>query len=97
MAILTAATIVLSIRIMGIILLLALVTMPVVIANLLSQSYRKIALTAPLIAVTGNLTGLVISYEWEVPPGAAIIFTLTLGLIAVKLLTLSRNKRTHKA
>ena len=97
MAILTAATIVLSIRIMGIILLLALVTMPVVIANLLSQSYRKIALTAPLIAVTGNLTGLVISYEWEVPPGAAIIFTLTLGLIVVKLLTLSRNKRTHKA
>ncbi|MBQ5653831.1 MAG: metal ABC transporter permease, partial [Alistipes sp.] len=97
MAILTAATIVLSIRIMGIILLLALITMPVVIANLLSQSYRKIALTAPLIAVAGNLTGLVISYEWEVPPGAAIIFTLTLGLIAVKLLTLSRNKRTHKA
>lgn len=97
MAILTAATIVLSIRIMGIILLLALVTMPVVIANLLSQSYRKIALTAPLIAVTGNLTGLVISYEWEVPPGAAIIFTLTIGLIVVKLLTLSRNKRTHKA
>lgn len=97
MAALMAITIVLSIRIMGIILLLALITMPVVIANTLSRSYRRIALTAPAIAVIGNLTGLIISYEWEVPPGAAIIFTLTVGLIAVKLLTLSRNKRTHKA
>lgn len=97
MAIVLAVTIVLSIRIMGIILLLALVTMPVVIANLLTQSYRKIALTAPFIAIAGNITGLIISYEWEVAPGAAIIFTLTLALIAVKLLTLSRNKRTHKA
>lgn len=93
MAALMALTIVLSIRIMGIVLLIALVTMPVVIANTLTRSYLRIAATAPIIAVTGNLTGLYLSYTWEVPPGAAIIFTLTIGLIAVKLLTLSRNKR----
>lgn len=93
MAALMALTIVLSIRIMGIVLLIALVTMPVVIANTLTRSYLRIAAIAPIIAVTGNLTGLYLSYTWEVPPGAAIIFTLTIGLIAVKLLTLSRNKR----
>ena len=91
MAAVMAVTIVLSIRIMGIVLLLSLVTMPVVIANMLVRSYQKIALTAPIIAVIGNLTGLIISYEWEVPPGAAIIFTLSVGLIAVKLLTLCRK------
>ena len=92
MAALVAVTIVLSIRIMGIVLLISLVTMPVVIVNSLSRSYRTIALAAPLVAVAGNIAGLVVSYNFEVPPGAAIIFTLTLTLIMVKLLSL-RQKR----
>lgn len=93
MAALVAVTIVLSIRIMGIVLLISLVTMPVVIANTLSRSYRTIALCAPLIAAAANLTGLVASYNFDTPPGAAIIFTLTLTLIIVKLLTLCRKNR----
>ena len=92
MAALVAVTIVLSIRIMGIVLLISLVTMPVVIVNSLSRSYRTIALATPLVAVAGNVAGLVVSYNFEVPPGAAIIFTLTLTLIMVKLLSL-RQKR----
>ena len=92
MAALVAVTIVLSIRIMGIVLLISLVTMPVVIVNSLSRSYRTIALAAPLVAVAGNVAGLVVSYNFEVPPGAAIIFTLTLTLIMIKLLSL-RQKR----
>lgn len=92
MAALMAVTIVLSIRIMGIVLLISLVTLPAVIAQYLVRSYRSIALVAPTVAVAGNLMGLVLSYEWEVPPATAIIFTLTVGLIAVKLLTLCRNK-----
>ena len=92
MAVLTALAIVLSIRIMGIVLLISLVTLPVAIVNLFSRSYRTIALWAPLTAVAGNVAGLWLSYRFEVPPGAAIIFTLTLTLIAVKLLTLYRTK-----
>lgn len=92
MAALIAVTIVLSIRIMGIVLLISLVTLPVVIAQTVVRSYRGIALWAPIVAVAGNLTGLILSYEWEVPPATAIIFALTVGLIAVKLLTLCRNK-----
>ena len=90
MAALIAVTIVLSIRIMGIVLLISLLTMPVAIVNALSKSYRTIALCAPLVAVAGNVAGLVASYNFEVPPGAAIIFTLTLTLIIVKLLPLRK-------
>jgi len=97
MAAVMALAIVLSIRIMGIVLLISLVTMPVVIANTLFRSFRRIAVAAPAIAVAGNTAGLVLSYEREVPPGAAIIFTLTVGLIAVKLLTLHRKKPTAAA
>ena len=46
---------------------------------------------APLVAVAGNVAGLVVSYNFEVPPGAAIIFTLTLTLIMVKLLSLRQK------
>ena len=95
MAALVATTIVLSIRIMGIVLLISLLTMPVVIVNMLARSYRTIALTAPAVAVAGNVIGLIISYHLEVPPGAAIIFTLTLALILVKLLSLSSKKPLH--
>ena len=97
MAALVAVTIVLSIRIMGIVLLISLVTMPVVIVNMLSRSYRTIALAAPLVAVAGNAAGLVASYNFEVPPGAAIIFTLTLTLILVKLVSLRSKKQRAAA
>ena len=95
MAALIAATIVLSIRIMGIVLLISLLTMPVVIVNTLARSYRTITLVAPMIAVAGNVAGLILSYHLEVPPGAAIIFVLTVALVSVKLLSLSSKKRLH--
>lgn len=41
-----------------------------VTVNSLSRSYRTIALAAPLVAVAGNVAGLVVSYNFEVPPGA---------------------------
>lgn len=92
LAALTALTIVFSIRIMGIVLLLSLLTLPVVIANTLWRSYRALAVAAPAIAVGGNIAGLWASYCLEVPPGAAIIFILTLALVMAKLLTLHKKK-----
>ena len=97
MAALVAVTIVLSIRIMGIVLLISLLTMPVVIVNTFTRSYRRIAAAAPVVAVAGNVAGLAASYHFEVPPGAAIIFTLTLTLIGVKLLTLHPKNRRVSA
>ena len=93
MAALIAVTIVLSIRIMGIVLLMSLITMPVVIVNQLSRSYRTIVWGAPLVAVCANVAGLVISYNYEVPSGVTIIFILTIVLISVKILSLHTSKR----
>ena len=92
MAVVTAVTIVLSIRIMGIVLLISLLTLPVVIANTLTRSYRKIVVAASVTASLGNIAGLAASYYTDVPPGAAIIFVLTFALVAVKLLSLHNKK-----
>lgn len=93
MSAVVAVTIVLSIRIMGIVLLISLLTVPVVIANSCSRSYLRLVPAAAAVAVAGNLTGLAVSYHFEVSPGAAIIFTLVFALIVVKLLTLLAKKR----
>lgn len=97
MSALIAITIVLSIRTMGIVLLISLLTMPVVIVNSLSKSFVTITWSAPLVAVAGNIIGLVASYNFEVPPGAAIIFTLALALLIVKLVTLRSHKVRARA
>ncbi|MBQ5635510.1 MAG: metal ABC transporter permease [Alistipes sp.] len=93
MSIITAITIVLSIRIMGIVLLISLLTMPVVIANTFSKNYRTIATCAAIIGSIGSLAGIAVSYYLEVPSGPAIIFILTLTLIIVKLLSLHTKHR----
>ena len=92
LTVIVAITIVLAIRIMGIVLLLSLFTIPAVTANILSKSYAKITLLAAIIAVCGAVGGLVASYNWEIPPGTCIIFILTVVLIAAKLLSLRSKK-----
>ena len=96
LTVVVAITIVLAIRIMGIVLLLSLFTIPAVTANILSKSYAKTTLLAAIIAVCGAVGGLVASYNWEIPPGTCIIFILTVVLIAAKLLSL-RSKKDKNA
>lgn len=95
MSVIVAITIVMAIRIMGIVLLLSLFTIPVVTANSLSKSYTTITLWASIIGVAGAVLGLIMSYNWEVPPGVSIIFTLTIALIGAKLLSLRSKKKAN--
>ena len=96
MAAVGAVTIVLSIRIMGIVLLISLLTMPVVAVNMLTRSYRTIVWSAPAVAVAANVAGLIASYRFDVPPGAAIIFTLAVAIVSVKLLTLRKKTQADE-
>ena len=92
MSIFLAMVIVLSIRIMGIVLLISLLTMPVVIVNTFSKSYRTITLWSAVIAAFASTTGVIASYFLEIPSGPAIIFILTFALITVKVLPLRSKK-----
>lgn len=95
LSIIIAIAIVMAIRIMGIVLLLSLFTIPAVTANILTKSYSKITILAAIIAVAGAIIGLIASYYLEVPSGACIIFILTVMLIAVKILSLRSKKRVE--
>ncbi len=92
-----AVVIVFSIRIMGIVLLISLLTMPVAIANNFSKDYRKITIWSAVAATLASVTGVVASYFLEVPSGPAIIFILTFTLIVVKVLPLrSKNSKSSR-
>ena len=96
MSVVTAVTIVLSIRVMGIVLLVSLMTMPVVIVNSITKQYDNIAIYSSIVAAIGALIGIIVSYYFEVPSGPAIIFVLTLALIIVKLLSLHPKRAVNR-
>lgn len=101
MSIVVAVTIVLSIKVMGIVLLMSLVTIPTVVANTLTKDYRLITLLAVGTAIVCNIAGFVMSYEIElpsgggIPTGSCIIFLLSMMLLAVKLYDTLR-RRAHR-
>ena len=92
MSVVVALTIVFSIKVMGIILLLSLITIPVVIANSLTRDYRRIAVVASAVAVVGNIVGFLFSYEYNLPTGSCIIFFLVALLVVVKAYGWCRKK-----
>ena len=73
-----AVTIVLSIRLVGIVLLMSLITVPQMTANLLTVNYNKIISLSVLFSFIGCVLGLFLSYYLNVPSGAFIIFVLIL-------------------
>lgn len=73
---LIALTVVLNIRVVGIILILSLLTIPQASANLFTKDFRKMLILSSLFAFVGTISGLFISYYLDIPSGAAIIFTL---------------------
>jgi zinc transport system permease protein len=80
---LVALTIVLNIRVVGIILVMSLLTIPQAIANLFTKRFDIMMIYSILFGFLGSITGLTFSYIYDIPSGAAIIFTLVVlyGLI----------------
>jgi len=75
---LVALTIVLNIRMAGVVLVISLLTIPPNIAMLFTRSYHKIILLSILAGFIGTATGYIISYSAGIPVGATIIFTLVI-------------------
>lgn len=75
---LIALTVVLNIRVVGIILILSLLTIPQATANLFTKDFRRMLMLSSLFAFIGTISGLFFSYFLDIPSGAAIIFTLVI-------------------
>ncbi len=69
-----AVTIVLSIRLIGIMMLLSLLTIPQMTANIFTSYFKRIIIYSCIIGIIGCLGGLFLSNLLNVPSGASIIF-----------------------
>jgi zinc transport system permease protein len=83
---LIALTIVLNIRMAGVVLVISLLTIPPNIAMLFTKVYIKIVLWSILAGFIGTATGYVISYYAGIPVGATIIFTMAIMWVVVKII-----------
>ena len=69
-----ALAIVFSLRMIGIVLAISLLTIPQITANLFTWQFKKIIGLSILIGFAGCVGGLFFSYYLNVPSGASIIF-----------------------
>ncbi|HAX92338.1 MAG TPA: hypothetical protein DCY25_00065 [Bacteroidales bacterium] len=84
---LIALTIVLNIRMAGVVLVLSLLTIPPNIAMIFTKKYLKIVVWSVVAAFAGTSAGYLISYFVGIPVGATIIFTLVLIWLGAKLVS----------
>jgi zinc transport system permease protein len=70
---LTAVTVVLSMKVVGIMLISALLIFPAVTALQIARSFKAVMLTASLSAVVSVVSGIVVSFSLDLPTGATIV------------------------
>jgi len=80
-----AATIVLSIRLTGIMLLMSVLTIPQMTANLYTANYQKMTIASCMIGFVGCMAGLFLSYFINIPSGAFIILVMIAFFLLAKL------------
>lgn len=81
---LIALTIVLNIRMAGVVLVISLLTIPPNIAMLFTRVYLRIVIVSIIAGFLGTATGYYISYVAGIPVGATIIFTMVIMWVIAK-------------
>lgn len=94
--ILTALVIAASMRIVGVLLVSALMTLPVASAMRISRGFKQMIILSVIFGEIAVISGLISGYYFNIPPGGTIVMTsmviLILCFILKKLMTI-RNKR----
>ena len=79
--VLSALTVVVAIKIVGLILVIALLTIPIYIAEKLSNTLASMMVYAGVLSTLFTLIGLILSYSYDLTSGATIIMVSGMGLL----------------
>jgi zinc transport system permease protein len=82
LAALTAVTIVAAMRVVGVLLVAALMVLPVAASRLVARSFRGTLLGAVLVGIASVVGGLAAARQWDLAPGGSIVLT-TVAIFAV--------------
>ena len=96
LAVLTGATITLSMRVVGVLLIGAMLVVPVLVGLRLARGLRAAVATAIVAGVVSAIAGLALAFYVDVSAGGAIVLT-ALGLFTVAQLWVFLRRRRHRA
>ena len=95
-AVLTAVTIVLGMRMMGALLISSLIIFPALTSMRVSmrvcRTFKSVIVNSAVISVVCLVLGITISYVWGTPAGASVVMVNIAALLAYSLAGLIRNK-----
>lgn len=95
LAVLAAVVVVVGMRVVGLLLVSAIMIVPVAAAQQITRSFRATAAVAVLLGLIASVSGLVTSFIVEVPPGPTIVLeALALfAILALVAVPLRRRRR----
>ena len=86
LSVLTAVTVVAAMRVVGVLLIAALMVLPVASGRLLARSFRATVALAVAIGLGSVVLGLAAARQWDLAPGGSIVLTAALIFGVVSLL-----------
>ncbi|WP_300408702.1 metal ABC transporter permease [Lagierella sp.] len=89
---LASLTVALSAKVIGALMVTSLIVLPVANALLISRSYKQTYIFTLLFGMFYTLSGVVLSYYFDVKPGGSIVVLAGLGLIITFVITKVKNK-----
>ena len=99
LAALVASTVVLSMRVVGLLLISALMIVPTAVAQLLARSFRQTLLLACAIGLVVSVSGTTASYYTGTPSGGTIVLlaiALFLTVVAAVAVREAGSRRRHR-
>jgi len=94
--VLIALTTVVLIKVVGVVLVIAMLTIPAAIANLFSKNLKKMMSLAIFTSILTTILGMIISLISNIPPGATIVLLMAAVFIASLVITFLKEKRFSK-
>ena len=92
LAVLTALTVALSMRIVGILLIAALMVLPVIAAARVAWSMKSTILLSTAIGLGSVLTGLTVAYYADLPPGGTIVLAAAGAFLVASAIEAIRSR-----
>ena len=89
-ALLTAVTVVLGMRMMGALLISALIIFPALTSMSLCKSFRSVTICSVILSLVCFLIGITTSYGLNTPTGATVVVVNIIALIIFKIIAVFR-------
>ena len=93
--VLISLTVILTVRLIGIMLLLSFMALPQMTVEIFNRGYNKILIYSVVISVIGGLIGLILSVYMNLPTGATIVVILALIYIFARVVKVLLPQRTR--